>query len=193
MVSQYLPLHKLRPGEFLGIIKAFETVFPHSTVWLGHYHAVLLGGMNPLSIDFAQWSDNVQKLGDDKHFYVNAYHLAATLMLDGPGIAELGAESPVNTDDKSYTEFFNPDCLLEENIGRNLKFLMQSRRGFESVFKEIPRQDLMERYLEGNRLLTESLYYKLQRDDKRSLDFLKQAVMANPEDQEFPFLIKLYF
>jgi len=193
MVSQYLPLHKLRPGEFLGIIKAFETVFPHSTVWLGHYHAVLLGGMNPLSIDFAQWSDNVQKLGDDKHFYVNAYHLAATLMLDGPGIAELGAESPVNTDDKSYTEFFNPDCLLEENIGRNLKFLMQSRRGFESVFKEIPRQDLMERYLEGNRLLTESLYYKLQRDDKRSLDFLKQAVMANPEDHEFPFLIKLYF
>ena len=193
MVSQYLPLHKLRPEEFLGIIKTFETVFPHSTVWLGHYHAVLLGGLNPLPIDFVQWSDNVQKLGKDEHFYVNAYHLAATLMLDGTSIKELGAQSAVNTDDKSYTEFFNPDCLLEDNIGRNLQFLMKSRCDVGSIFRNVPRPDLLQRYLEGNRLLTESLYYKLERDDKRSLDFLKQAVRANPEDQEYPFLIKLYF
>lgn len=193
MVSQYLPLHKLRTEEFLGIIKTFETVFPHSTVWLGHYHAVLLGGLDPLSMDFAQWSDNVQKLGKDEHFYVNAYHLAATLMLDGQTIRELAAGSAINTDDKSYTEFFNPDCLLEENIGRNLQFLMNSRSDLDGTFKNISRPDLMQRYLEGNRLLTESLYYKLERDDKRSLELLKQAVMANPEDQEYPFLIKLYF
>lgn len=193
MVSQYLPLHKLRPEEFLGIIKTFESVFPNSTVWLGHYHAVLLGGLDPLALDFAVWEKNVQKLGKDEHFYVNAYHLAATLMLDGPTIAQLGANSAINTDDKSYTEFFNPDCLLEDNIGRNLKFLMKSRSPLESLFLNIPRPDLMARYVEGNRLLTESLFYKLERDDKRSLDFLKQAVMANPEDQEFPFLIRLYF
>ena len=193
MVSQYLPLHKLRPEEFLGIIKTFATVFPHSTVWLGHYHAVLLGGLDPLPLDFTQWSDNVQKLGKDEHFYVNAYHLAATLVLDGETILALGAGSAVNTDDKSYTEFFNPDCLLEENIGRNLQFLMKSRSPVHSIFKNIPRQDLMDRYLAGNHLLTESLYYKLERNDKRSLDLLKQAVQANPEDQEYPFLIKLYF
>ncbi len=193
MVSQYLPLHKLRTSEFLGIIKTFESVFPHSTVWLGHYHAVLLGGLNPLQIDFATWSDNVQKLGKDEHFYVNAYHLAATLMLDGDTIRQLGAHSAINTDDRSYTEFFNPDCLLEENIGLNLQFLMDSRCDLGGIFKDIPRPDLMERYLAGNRLLTESLYYKLERDDKRSMDLLKQAIRANPEDQEYPFLIKLYF
>ncbi len=193
MVSQYLPLHKLRPQEFLGIIKTFESVFPHSTVWLGHYHAVLLGGLNPLEIDFKIWSDNVQKLGKDEHFYVNAYHLAATLMLDGPAIAELGARSAINTDDLSYTEFFHTDCLREDNIGLNLKFLMDSRVEMESIFKDIPRPDLMGRYLTGNRLLTESLYYKLERNNQRSLELLKQAVRANPEDQEFPFLIKLYF
>jgi spermidine synthase len=193
MVSQYLPLHKLRPEEFLGIIKTFESVFPNSTVWLGHYHAVLLGGLNPLDIEFQDWSDNIQKLGKDEHFYVNAHHLAATLMLDGPTIHELGAESAINTDDKSYTEFFNSDCLLEENIGRNLQFLMESRCDLDGIFKNIARPDLMDRYLAGNRLLTESLYYKLERDDKRSLELLKQAVKANPEDQEFPFLIKLYF
>jgi len=193
MVSQYLPLHKLRPEEFLGIIKTFESVFPHSTVWLGHYHAVLLGGVDPMQIQFDDWDENVQKLGKDKHFYVNAYHLAATLMLDGPAIHELGAQSAINTDDKSYTEFFNSDCLLENNIGLNLQFLMDSRCDVGGIFKNIPRPDLMDRYLAGNRLLTESLYYKLERDDQRSLELLKQAIRANPEDQEYPFLIKLYF
>ncbi len=193
MVSQYLPLHKLRPEEFLGIIKTFQSVFPNSSVWLGHYHAVLLGGLNPLDIDFSAWEENVNKLGKDEHFYVNAYHLAATLMLDGDTISRLGKNSALNTDDLSYTEFFNPDCLLEENIGRNLQFLMQNRCDPGAIFKDIPRPDLMQRYLEGNRLLTESLYYKLERDDRRSLALLKQAVQANPEDQEFPFLIKLYF
>jgi spermidine synthase len=193
MVSQYLPLHKLRTEEFLGIIKTFESVFPHSTVWLGHYHAVLLGGLEPLEIDFADWSANVEKLGKDEHFYVNAYHLAATLMLDGPAIAELGAQSAINTDDLSYTEFFHTDCLREDNIGLNLKFLMESRVDVESIFQDIPRPELMQRYLAGNRLLTESLFYKLERNDKRSLELLKQAMRVNPEDQEFPFLIKLYF
>ncbi len=193
MVSQYLPLHKLRPEEFLGIIKTFESVFPHSTVWLGHYHAVLLGGLNSLQTDFATWEENVKKLGQDPHFYVNAYHLAATLMLDGPTIHKLGAQSTINTDDLSYTEFFNADCLLEDNIGLNLHFLMDARSGVDGIFKNITRPDLMGRYLEGNRLLTESLYCKLQHEDRRSMDLMKQAMRANPEDQEFPFLIKLYY
>ncbi len=193
MVSQYLPLHKLRPEDFLGIIRTFESVFPHSTVWLGHYHAVLLGGLDPLEIEFADWEKNVKKLGKDEHFYVNAYHLAATLMLDGPAIGKLGAKSDLNTDDLSYTEFFNTDCLREDNIGRNLEFLMGSRVAGDRLFRNIPRPDLMARYREGNRLLTESLYFKLQRDDQRSLELLKRAILANPEDQEFPFLQKLYF
>ncbi|MEZ5196950.1 MAG: hypothetical protein R2764_11250 [Bacteroidales bacterium] len=37
MVSQYLPLHKLRPQDFQGIIKTFQSVFTEATVWLGHY------------------------------------------------------------------------------------------------------------------------------------------------------------
>jgi spermidine synthase len=193
MVSQYLPLHKLRTEEFLGIIKTFESVFPNSTVWLGHYHAVLLGGLDPLPLDFAVWEENVKQLSEDGHFYIDAYHLAATLMLDGATIAELGASSAINTDDKSYTEFFNPDCLLENNIGLNLKFLMQSRSDIGTIFKDIPQSDLMERYLEGNRLLTASLYHKLERNSQRSLELLQKAVKANPEDQEFPFLIKLYY
>lgn len=193
MVSQYLPLHKLRPEEFLGIIATFHKVFPHSSLWLGHYHAVLLGGLDPLEIPFKDWSDNVQKLGDDPHFYVNDYHLAATLVLDGPAMDKLCKNRPINTDDLSYTEFFHTDCLREDNIGKNLELLSAQRVAPQRLLRDCPRPDLLEKYVKGNTLLTESLYYRLLKDNDRSQQLMKQAMLANPEDQEFPFLLKLYY
>ncbi|MDI6739593.1 MAG: hypothetical protein QME74_04435 [Candidatus Edwardsbacteria bacterium] len=43
---------RLKPGEFAGIVKTFNAVFPHATVWLGHSHGVLLGSPSPLAVDF---------------------------------------------------------------------------------------------------------------------------------------------
>jgi len=193
MVSQYLPLHKLRTEDFLGLIATFHTVFPHSTVWLGHYHAVLLGSLEPLSIDFADWAANVASIGQDRHLYVDPYHFAATLMLDGPAIAKLGVDSRINTDDRSYTEFFAPGCLAEDNLGKNLRFLMDSRTETAAVFANVEDQARMERFVQGNQLLTESLYHKLGGDEPRSLELLRRACQVNPEDREFPFLIRLYY
>jgi len=111
MVSQYLPLHKLRPVDFLGIIKTFHSVFPDCTIWLGHYHAVLLGSLRPIQIDFDDWSRRIAGVGQDIHFYADPYHLAANMILDGSVIEELATGLRVNTDDRSYTEFFSPACL----------------------------------------------------------------------------------
>ncbi len=93
VVSQYLPLHKLRTRELMGIIGTFHSVFPNSTVWLGHNHAVLLGSLDPIQIDFEQWSASVAEIGQDPNFYIEPYHLAATLVLDGPTIDRLVREA----------------------------------------------------------------------------------------------------
>ena len=192
MVSQYLPLHKLRTEELMGIISTFHSEFPNCTVWLGHYHAVLLGSLDPIHIEFDRWSERVGAIGDDAHFYTDPYHLAATLILDGNAIAKLTTESEINSDDRSYTEFFAPACLDADNIYKNLRFLTQNRIGIGSVFGGITEPDKMDRFLAGNQLLSESLYYKLSGDLTRSTQLLRQAVRENPENQEFPFLLKLY-
>jgi spermidine synthase len=193
MVSQYLPLHKLRTEEFLGLIATFHAVFPHCTVWLGHYHAVLLGSLTPLRIDFADWAANVASIGQDSHLYVDPYHFAATLMLDGQAIAELASGSKINTDDRSYTEFFAPACLDEDNIGKNLRWLMEARVDIGTVFENIADQARMARFIQGNQLLTESLFYRFSGDNQRSLQVLRDACRVNPEDREYPFLIQLYY
>ncbi len=191
LVSQYLPLHKLRSQELMGLIATFHDVFPDGAVWLGHYHAVLLGSTAPLRIDFGEWSARAAALGEDPNFYGDPYHLAATLALDGPTIGRLTAGARLNTDDRSTTEFFAPGCLDEANLSANLRYLQERRVGVGAVFDGIPDPALMARFVEGNRLLTESLVRQTGGDPRGGLQALQQAVRANPEDLEYPFLIRM--
>ncbi len=191
MVSQYLPLHKLRIDELMGIIATFRDVFPDCSVWLGHYHAVLLGSTEPMTIDFTDWSSRVEAIGRDAHFYVDPHHLAATLVLDGAKIAELLPQPRFNTDDHSYTEFFAPACLDPDNIAHNLRYLMENRCSINGVFHNIDDPERMSRFLSGNQLLGESLYRKFMGDRAGGLRALQEACRVNPEDQEYPFLIRL--
>ncbi len=193
MVSQYLPLHKLGTEEFLGIINTFHSVFPNCTVWLGHYHAVLLGATEPLQIDFAEWKLNIEKIGQAPNFYVDPHHLAATLVLDGKTVEKLSVDSKINSDDLSYTEFFASSCLKAENLPGNVRFLMENRTPLTDVFTNIGNDSLMNKFVRGNQLMTQSLYYKLSGDNVRSRNALQQAIQVNPENEEYPFLMRLNF
>jgi spermidine synthase len=193
VVSQYLPLHKLRTEEFLGLIATFHDVFPNSALWLGHYHAVLVGSLDPLPVDFAAWSAAVAAVGPDKDIYMDPYHYAATLMLDSDAIARLTAGRRLNTDDRSTTEFFAPGCLDEGNLAANMRVLAANRVDPGTIYRNVDDPARLARFVAGNRLLTESLLAKLEGDDRRSLEILRAACEASPEDRELPYLIKLNF
>jgi len=193
MVSQYLPLHKLRLKDFLGIIKTFHTVFPHSTVWLGQYHAILLGSTRPVKIDFRKWQENVAEIPQEKFFYIDPYHFAVCVMMDDKTIEKFPEHIDLNTDNLSYTEFFSMDCFDGDNLTNNLAFMAENRCNIHNVFYNIDDLQLMDRYLAGNEYLVESLYYYLKGDMSRSLNELRKAVQVNPEDGEYPFLIRFNF
>jgi spermidine synthase len=193
MVSQYLPLHKLLPADFQGIIKTFHAVFPNSTVWLGHNHAVLLGINGQLKIDFGQWSDNISSSVKDSYFYNNPYHLAACLVLDSAAIGQFSPDIKLNTDNRPLTEFFRLSSFDAKNLTTNLDFLNKSRTDVNNVFVNIPDQPMMNRFIAGNKLLTDGLYDDLQGNRQAFFDKLQAAVAANPENEEYPFLIKFNF
>lgn len=193
MVSQYLPLHKLTPEAFQGIIKTFHSVFEHSTVWLGHTHAILIGSTDPIQIDFNSWTTNISSIGRDPVFYTNPYHLAASLMLDGKRIMNFSTDLDINTDDLSYLEFFSNDCFDQENLNKNLSFLASNRSDVQATFVNIPDPFQMDRFITGNEYFIKSSMYFQSGAKQKSLDELRKAVRTNPENQEYPFLIKFYY
>lgn len=193
MVSQYLPLHKLIPEYFQGIIKTFYSAFPHTTVWLGHTHAILIGSTEPLEIDFKSWENNISKIGRDPVFYSDPYHLASGLMLDGSEISKFPQSIKVNTDNQSYLEFFAPSCFDEDNLIKNITFLSEDRSEIGEVFRNINDPQLMNRFIMGNQNFIKSVISFQKGEKQKSLEELREAVKVNPENQEYPFLIKFYY
>lgn len=193
MVSQYLPLHKLLPDDFLGIIKTFQSVFPGATIWLGHNHAVLLGANGPVKVDFMKWSERIATSVKDPYFYNNPYHLAACLVLDSTAIARFPSHIRINTDNRPLTEFFRLSSFDAQNLTMNLDYLNKNRADVNRIFTNIPDQSLMERFIRGNVLLTEGVSSDLKGNRREFLNKLQAAVAANPEDEEYPFLIKFNF
>ncbi|MBM4130166.1 hypothetical protein FJ250_03945 [bacterium] len=192
MLSQYLPLHKLGERELLGIIGTFHEEFPEGSVWLGQYHAVLLGTTSPLRIDFARWSARAAALGRDLTFHTEPHHLASLLLLDADTIARLTAAAPVNTDDRCYTEFFARGCLDEGNLVRNLRLLAAARVDPAGAFDDVADPARLQVAAAGQRLVTEALARILDGDREGGLALLRQARAADPLDQELPFLVRLH-
>lgn len=193
MVSQYLPLHKLRPEDFRGLLRTFAEVFPHGAVWLGHYHAVLVGGLDPLDTEWDDWRARVEDLGQDPHFYVDPYHLAASLALAPAQLASLTADARINTDDRSYTEFFRPASLDEGNLTANLRWFREHPPALDGIFHGVGDPETMDRYRRGNDLLLGALNAMLDKDLDASRRLLEEAAAANPENGEYPFLLRLYY
>ncbi len=193
MTSQYLPLHKLRLEDLLGIIKTFHSVFENSTVWLGQYHAILIGKKGNGKIDFGFWQNEVRQMPKDDFFYFEPYHIAANVIFDVKKIEELCSDKKINTDDLSYTEFFSFDCFNANNLYDNLKYLSENRCDVNDVFANIYDKKRMSHFVEGNKKLMESLYFSLKGNRNDALHKLREAVYVNPEDQEYPFFIKFYY
>jgi hypothetical protein len=114
-------------------------------------------------------------------------------VLDSAAIGQFSPDIKLNTDNRPLTEFFRLSSFDAKNLTTNLDFLNKSRTGVNRVFVNVPDQPVMDRFISGNKLLTEGLYYDLQGNRQAFFNKLQAAVAANPENEEYPFLIKFNF
>lgn len=193
VTSQYLPLHKLNLNDLLGIIKTFNSVFENAYVWLGQYHAILLGTKNNEKIDFDKFKEKIYEIPFDDFLYLEPYHIASSVIFDKNSINNFSADLKINTDNLNYTEFFSFSSFDGNNIYNNLDFFNSNRCNVYDVYKNITNNLLMDKFYEGNKLLTESFYYSLKDDTENAKNSLIEAVNVNPENKELTFLLKLYY
>ncbi|MRR09146.1 hypothetical protein EG831_03470, partial [bacterium] len=186
-VCQYLPLHGLTPRMLAGIAAGFRSVFPHATVWLGHSHCVLLGSPAPLAVDFAALRERLGTL-DDPLFYKDPYSVAAGLLLDEPGTAALAAGAAPCTDDRNYLEFFDPAAKDPANWERNIAMLAGPPADLERLFAGA-EPAVLGRYGAGRAAFIAGQVRQNRGDRGGALAGFRRAVAANPENQEYRFLL----
>jgi len=189
MVTQYLPLHKLLPKDYAGIIKTFNSVFENTTVWLGHTHTLLVGTKKPLKIDFADFKAKAALI-KDQYLYNNPYSLASFLIFDKNSLGSLAAGSEICSDDRSYLDFFAMNSFIYENWSYNAENILKNIKSTD-VFYNVDDPQMLERFRTSTGIVLQALIRSMSGDPNGYISKLYEALSITPENQEISFLIKL--
>ncbi len=178
VVCQYLPFHKLSPFEFRSLIKTFASVFPYTSIWLGHSHGILIGTNFPQIISFEQ----LKAIKDD--LLSDPYLVAVSYLLDSNAVTSLITDAAVNTDDRPILEFFTPTSLRHDNWELNIRAVYERRIDINQVIIGIDDYGKIQRYLEAQHYFINGLIFQNQRVYHAMKEEFLKALAINPENDE---------
>lgn len=125
VMCQWLPIHRLQTGDLETILRTFQSVFPHTTLWFARSYTLLLGTETPLRFDptrvQALLEANPDVAADLR--IVNLDGLEAilkNLLLDEEAVAALAGEGRVATEDRSPLEFAGQRAVEKYSVPDNL-------------------------------------------------------------------------
>jgi spermidine synthase len=127
VAAAWIPLSELTERDLQTLLRTFQDVFPHTTLWYSQskmdHFAVLVGTSEPLTVDFAALQPRVRGVLPDLsrvHAY-NAYVFINMLMLDEAGVRAVSAGAPVHRDLRPVLDFTAPSDIPRDVWYRNLR------------------------------------------------------------------------
>jgi spermidine synthase len=181
--AQWLPLHGLGVDDYKMILRTFQRVFPHASLWLTTDYSILLGTPEELLIDVARMKEGLRRTEVEAALREvdldDPVSFLSTLALGETAISEYAGSGPVNTDDRPYISFTRggrPAMLsLIPHLGGRL------RARLTNVGEEETRS--LERRLKARQhTLIGDLALKMGAR-QRALEHLRQALAIDPEER----------
>jgi len=200
VLSCWVPLD-LRPADFSIIVRSFREAMPHSSLWMVNNclnkHAVLMGTLNPMRIDFKNVKRYVdrQDINDDlaEINIQSVYEFLDCFVVDEDGLRKIGADGPLNTDDKPLLEF---GAAIKRDIeGCWIDILQAISQNHSPVFHRVhnmgqTEQEVLqvratlERYFKGTNHALRGLLAILRGDPESMDSEFEAALKINPEDRD---------
>jgi spermidine synthase len=161
VVAQWLPLYEMPERDFKTVIRTFQEVFPHTSLWLTDSDAILIGTEDRLRINYRSLMLKFQDeeiQNDMRMLYVDSVPQFLTFFMMGEDrLSEYAADARLNTDDHPILEFSAPEGLYSETVAANLESIsreMEPVTPFLYNLDEEARQKLME-------------YFEMKKEDIR--------------------------
>ncbi|MBN2287942.1 MAG: fused MFS/spermidine synthase [Candidatus Glassbacteria bacterium] len=109
-ICAWLPTNGFSLYEFKVLLRTFQEVFPHSSLWYNNpANLILLGSIDPLRIDYPELRDRISapEISRDLHEVrlEDPLALLACFMTGEGRLRELTADVPLNTDSRPIIEF----------------------------------------------------------------------------------------
>lgn len=137
VMCQWLPLHGLSSDDFRTVLRTFQSVYPHATLWFARGHTVLLATERPLVLD----AQRIRRVLDDpkagpslKSAYLNTpLAVLKNLALTEANMALLAQGVPLATENRTPLEFAGWRAHRQATVGLNCQAIGSACEGFVLV------------------------------------------------------------
>lgn len=200
VLSCWVPLD-LRPEDFAIIVRSFQAAMPHCSLWMVNNclnkHAVLLGTLAPMRIDFQRARELVERpdvSADLAQINIHSvYEFLDCFVVGQEGSRKIGGDGPLHTDDRPALEF--GAAIKRDNEACWLAVLRAMSQNHTPVAGAVvdtgstepqtqQAKDTLKRYFAGTGHALRGLVAMLQGDPDAMNGEFEAALKANPNDPD---------
>jgi len=200
VLSCWLPLD-LRPEDFQIIIRSFQAAMPNCSLWMVNNclnkHAVLLGTLSPMRIDFQRVKKLVERpdiSADLAQISIQSvFEFLDCFVVDEEGLRKIGGDGPLNTDDRPSLEFGaaikrdTERCWIDvfDRINQNHFPVFHSVVNMGQTEQEsIQVRATLEQYFKGTHHALRGMLAMLKGNAEVMNREFEMALKMNPEDRD---------
>ena len=196
IMAQWLPFHGLPPDDYKTIVRTFQHVFPHATLWRSNNYSIMVGTMQPQAINWELLNEKMTPPRVHRSLenidMGNAFALLNTLVMDEVALRRYVGEGPLNTDDHPYISFVSPEGY-SSGSWEVLEHLAPHRTSALSLLTtpSAAVQRTIEAYFKAGEHALEGDIMRLQNRDRAAARAYQRALQANPEDRSSAYFLDL--
>ncbi|MFB0518649.1 MAG: spermidine synthase, partial [Acidobacteriota bacterium] len=201
IVSQWLPLYSLSEENFKMLLRTFQSVFPHTTVWYINStinpFTIVIGRTEGGKIDFSAlqkgWDDRGVRLDPQVAGVEEVFHLLDYFVMGEEEVRRYAGEGPLHTDDYPAIEYLASKVISREASWHwNFRVLLSRRVPVLPYLinfgnNDLEREEILSTLERFYRATTHNLWgqlYYLERRYKEMASELEKIPEINPDDLE---------
>jgi spermidine synthase len=193
ILSTWLPLYGMSTDDIRGILKSFQSVFPHVQLWYEnfepHENTIVLASLEPLAIDpgllarrlaAPQVALDLAEVG-----ITSANQLLDFFMLGDRAVTDFSRTGRLNTDDHPRLEFLAPLTLRrKQSLMRNFAALRQTREPIAPYLVNANAEERarLARWYAGTTFKLSGQSFELEGRVPETLAAYIECIRLNPDD-----------
>lgn len=193
MMSQWIPLYNLSVEDVRLMVKTFQSVFPHTTIWLANTDIFMIGSPSKLHIDYGRLVErierpNIKELLSEIDLEDPAEFLA-TFIMNEDRVRAYTEGAEVMSDDMPVVEFTGPKSLNFNTIAPNLGELVRFREPVTNYTLVQPEYNPGEVYSRLDAKFMATKYniigraYYADRNYPKAIEFFRKSLEIDPGDR----------
>ena len=201
IVSQWLPLYSLSEENFKMLLRTFQSVFPHTTVWYINStinpFTIVIGRTEGGKIDFSAlqkgWDERGVRLDLQEAGVEKVFHLLDYFVMGEEEVRRYAGEGPLHTDDYPAIEYLASKVISREASWHwNFRAFVSQRVPVLSYLINFSKSDLereeilstLEKFYQATTHNLRGQLYFLEGRYKEMASEMEQIPEINPDDLE---------